>query len=160
MRKGCLLLLLCLCCLCVGACTPHTDYLAPLRGDFEADVSGELHGVGFSALCLREATTEGVAVTVTFYAPAALSDTVAKRAPDGSISLSVGEVTVSAAPEGIAPLFELFSPTGEVISTSLTESGYTEVQCNGFTLTLLPDGTPYLLQTPVAKATVIRFTPK
>ena len=160
MKKLCLLFCILLSVAFSSGCTPHTDYLAPLRGDFEAEVSGEVNGVAFSALCLRETASEGVTVTVTFYAPATLADTVAKKAPDGAISLSVGELTISSPSEGLSPLFDLFLPTGEVTDAVIDENGHTQVQCNGFTLTLLPDGTPYLLQTPAATATVIRFTPK
>ena len=145
-------------CVILGGCTPHTDHLAPLRGDFEADISGEMNGVAFSALCQRETDENGgVWLTVTFYAPTSLADTVAKRAPDGTIALSVGELSVSAVPEGLSSLFDLLSPTGEVTGSALTEEGHTKVTGNGFAVTFLADGTPYLLENTAAKATVIRF---
>ena len=160
MKRSRFLLFLCFLCACLVGCTPHTDYLAPLRGDFEADVTGELNGVTFSAVCRRESAADGVSVTFTFYAPTSLADTVAKKGPDGAISLSVGEVTVAAPCEGLSPLFDLLLPVGEVTDVALTPQGYTAVSGNGFTVTLLSDGTPYLLQTPTATATVIRFTSK
>lgn len=145
--------------LCTGCTpTPHTDYLAPLQGDFCADVAGEMNGVTFSALAEQKTAADGGrALTVTFYAPESLADTVIKRACDGEVSVSVGEVTVAGVPDGIKPLFDLFTPIGAVTDTEVTEQGHTKVTGEGFSVTLLPDGTPYLLENGSAKATVVNF---
>ncbi len=161
MKTLCVLLCCALFCALLGGCTPHTDYLAPLRGDFEADISGEMNGVAFSALCAAEAGESGEkTVTLTFYAPETLADTVAKRAADGAITLSVGEVTVADEKKRLAPLFDLLCPTGEVTEASLTDEGYTRVTGDGFAITFLADGTPYLLENGGVKVTAISFTPK
>lgn len=158
MKRSCILLLFLIFGILFTGCTPHTDHLAPLRGDFTAEVAGEMNGVSFSALCT--ALTDGNGertVTLTFYAPTALCDTVIKRAHDGAITLSVGEVAVSGVPDGITPLFALFAPDGEVTAVSLTDEGHTKVTGEGFAVTFLSDGTPYLLENSAARVTVVRF---
>lgn len=153
----CLLCAVLLCTLFVG-CTPHTDHLAPLRGGFSADVSGEMNGVAFSALVESVMAADGAkTLTLTFYAPTALADTAVKRAPDGAIAYLAGEVTVAGVPDGILPLFDLFDPTGEVADVALTEEGHTLVTGDGFSVTFLADGTPYLLENDKARVTVVRF---
>lgn len=157
-RSSTFLLLLILGVLLTG-CTPHTDHLAPLRGDFEADVSGEMNGVRFSALCFAETDDGGEkTVTLTFYAPTELCDISVKRDCNVGITFSVGEIAVADAPDGIMPLFSLFAPTGEVTNVTLTDEGYTRVTGEDFAVTFLSDGTPYLLENSVARVTVIRFT--
>ena len=158
MRRPFILLLFVAACVLLGGCTPHTDYLAPLRGDFEADISGEINGVEFFALCAVQTGENGEkTVTLTFYAPDALADTVIKRGGDGEITLSAGEVTVTDPHGGAAPLFDLLCPTHEVLQASLDGEGHTKVTGDGFCVTLLADGTPYLLEGYGARITVIRF---
>lgn len=158
MKRPCFLLSVLILGVLLTGCTPHTDHLAPLRGDFVAEIAGEMNGVSFSALCTAKTDENGEkTTTLTFYAPTELCDTVIKRAHDGAISLSVGEVTVAGVPDGMAPLFALFAPTGEVTEVALTDEGHTKVTGDGFAITFLPDGTPYLLENGTARATVVKF---
>ena len=80
-----------LCILCLVGCTRQGDFFAPLRGEFSAEVDGTLHGMAFAALVERSATDAGTDTTITFYAPASLGGTVLHQAPDGSLTLTVGE---------------------------------------------------------------------
>ena len=149
--------------LCGGGmqgCAAQGDYFDLFRGGFSAELKGELNGVAFSALLVATPVDENGAraLTVTFYAPQGLLGTVAHRAADGGVTLSVGDVVLAdAAAKGLAPLFDLFPTTGEVRQVSITEEGYTKVEGDGFALTFLPDGTPIRAAGVQITADVVRF---
>lgn len=156
-RKRALSALLLAAFLLLSGCARHTDWFAPFRGAFEAEIEGKWHDVAFSASIKAEKAPEEGAreVTVTFYAPNAWRDTVLTQASDGKVTLTVGELSVSG--ESFAEIFSLFPATGEVTAVSLDEEGHTVVTGEDFSLTFLADGTPYRAECGALSATVVRF---
>lgn len=140
-------------------CRRQQDLFAPFRQGYVAELSGALYGVPFAAVLAMEATSEEgcAAATLTFYAPAVLADTVVTRAADGSITVRCGELTLTEAASFGAPLFALFPTAGSATAVTLTEEGNTLVTGEGFTLTLLPDGTPVAAANEHATARVVRW---
>ena len=145
--------------LLLGGCAKDTDYFDDFQGAFSAEVEGEMNGVAFSALVeAAAAPAEGMReVTVTFYAPEGVKGVTVRRNADGTCVLSSGNVSVEPDAAGFAPLLDLFPISGQVNAVTLTDEGYTKVAGNGFSLTLLPDGTPYAVETPAVTARVVRF---
>ena len=143
-------------------CRRQQDLFAPFRQGYVAELSGELYGVPFAAeLATQAISGEGcAAATLTFYAPAVLADTVVTRAADGSITVRCGELTLTEVASFGAPLFALFPITGSATAVTLTEEGNTLVTGEGFTLTLLPDGTPIAVTNEQATARVVRWEAK
>ena len=143
-----------------AACGEGEDVFAIFRGAYRADVAGEMRGVAFGAVL--EASAESDAgertVTLTFYAPASLSGTVVTRIPDGRLSLAVGEVSVEGlSAEGFLPLLELLPTSGAVQKIELDGAGHSVVTGEGFSLTLLEDGTPIAAANATVSATIVRF---
>lgn len=132
------------------------SYLGVLQGAFSAEVSGTLNGVEFSAQLEARMGASGREIVATFYAPQTICGTVVCKRADGSGYLQAGEVLVEGV-EGMAPLLDLFWQERAVSDVALNESGHTVVQAEGLTLTLLPDGTPYRLESPAADLTVISW---
>lgn len=154
-----ILLLLSLAALFV-ACGEREDVFAIFRGAYRADVSGEMRGVAFGAVLEADAVDDAGkrTVTLTFYAPSSLSGTVVTRGEDGALSLAVGDLAlgqISAA--GLLPLFELLPTAGAVKGIELDAAGHSVVTGEGFSLTLLEDGTPIAASNAVVSATIVRF---
>ena len=143
-----------------GCAAGQEDFFAHFRAPFTAQIEGTARGVVFSASIEAGALDENGtrALTLTFYAPVHLADTTISLSPDGTLHLSVGDVTLDAtAAKGFVPLLQLFPVSGEVQSVTLTEQGHTRVQGAGFSLDFLPDGTPYRASNSAAEVTVLEF---
>ena len=141
-------------------CARHTDWLEVFRPAFEAEIDGSWHDQPFSALVAAEkAPAEGAReVTVTFYAPKELAGTVLKQAGDGTVTLTAGELTLQT--DAFDDIFTLFPAAAEVSEVTLTDEGHTALLGEGFSLTLLSDGTPYRATRGALSVTVVRFESK
>lgn len=128
-------------CVFLCACSPKREkYLAPFDVAFETNIEGEYRGISFSAKLVCEARGEGARVaTLTFYAPASLSGTVLSRDSEGVLTLSVGDVALSA-PNGYEALLDVFfvSRTGTVVH----EGAGMRVSGADYSLLFAADGTP------------------
>ncbi len=145
-----------LCVLLLVGCAEQGDFFAPLRGDFCAEVDGTLHGMAFAALVERSTADDGTGTTITFYAPESLDGTVLYRAPDGSLTLTVGELT-RPAPASFSPLFALFEPQ-DAVSEAELQGDVTVVRGEGFSLSLDKDGVPLALSRGVVSVRVLSFS--
>lgn len=135
------------------------DFFSPFKDSFEAELSGTLHGMEFAALLSLEAQGVGDAArkgTITFYAPSTLSGTVLTRAADGTLSLSAGDLSLTASIAGLSSLFDLF-PTDAPLSDVRTQNGFTVITGEDFTLSLAEDGTPLAITTPTVTVNIVRF---
>ena len=143
-----------------GCTTAREDYFAPLRAPYRAQIEGKLHGVDLCAELVADTAREdgARALTLTFYAPEALVDTTLSQDADGTLCLCAGELALQgAAAQRLLPLLTILPSGGEIRGVSLTEQGHTRIQGADFLLDLLPDGTPYRVQTAVAEVTVVSF---
>lgn len=151
-----------LCALLCGCAPRQGDYFAPFAGEFEAELTGELYAMPYSAL-LTVGTGDGSGVrpaTLTFYAPEALCGTVLSRATDGTLTVTVGEVSVSpAAAEGFQALLSLLPDAGQISEVTLVGER-TRVAGEGFTLYFYADGTPARAENACAWGEVVRFVKK
>jgi hypothetical protein len=146
--------------LLLGACDRGEDVLTPFRGAYRADLAGKLHGVAFGAVL--EADTpdgEGARVlTLTFYAPEALSGTVVTQEKDGTLSMATGGVAVKGVhAKGFLPLLAILPTEGEIERIETDGEGHSVVTGKDFTLTLTRDGTPIAAGNAEVSATIIRF---
>ena len=146
--------------LLASGCARHTDYFEMFRGAYEAEIDGTWHGVAFSALVsAAEQPSEGAReVTVTFYAPKEIEGTVLRQAADGTVTVTAGELTLPT--DAFGEVFALFPIAAEVGDVTLTDEGHTALSGDGFSLTLLADGTPYLAECGALSVTVVRFLKK
>lgn len=149
--------------LCTLGCAPHEgDYFSAFSGAFSLDMTGELHGMSFSAL-LDVAPADGTGVreaTLTFYAPRELCDTVVRYREGEAPELSVGDVCIqSETANGFLSLLALFPAAGSVREVRL-EGEESLVVCEGVTLRFGADGTPLGAESAVARVDVIRYLKK
>ena len=136
----CVLSLLLLFCLC--GCEAKEKYFAPLDGAFVADVEGTYGEIAFSARLCVDAPCKGEAVrraTLIFYAPSALKGTTLCRDADGALSLSVGDLVVSA-PEAYGALFSFLEARD--VSSVMREGENARVVCKESSFLFAKDGTP------------------
>ena len=144
------------------ACNKGGDCFSVLRPAFFADISGELHGVAFSATVEAAAATPDAPrpLTLTFYAPSSLCGTVLRRDAEGGITLEVEGLSLTGGTGGFEPLLALFPTEGEIREITLTDEGHTLVRGESFLLEFLADGTPTRVENSAVSATVVRFEPK
>ena len=146
-----------LCVLLVG-CQKSEDFFEEFKGAFRADVKGELNGVSFGAIFEAGQAEEGklAPITVTFYAPETLCDTILKRDKEGACRLCY-EGTEIMAEGGIAmALFGLF-PTGGVTKTAVDGMGNTVVTAGEKQVIFQKDGTPLKIEAPDVRVEILSF---
>lgn len=162
MRKFTSCAVFCLLAVLLVGCAPKPDIFAPFCEAYFAEVSGELYGMSFSATVeMAKDTDEGVrAATVTFYAPDVLKGTTVTRNGAGEITVLSGGVSLPDAGGIGAALFSLFPTAGEITESTLTDEGHTYICGEGFSLTLLSDGTPVEIKTEAVSAAVVRWEQK
>lgn len=147
------------------ACGEKRDFSDPFCAGFSAEIEGTLPGLSFSGeLCAapvkyrEDGTPRPFCGTFTFYAPPSLAGTVLSRTEDGSFTLTEGKLTVPISRESdFAAIFALFPTRANVRETRVNGEGQTEVSGDGFSLTFLADGTPYLSSAANASAKIVRF---
>ena len=159
----CCVTALLLCCALLASCAPpQGDYFAPFVGEFEAELVGELYAMPFSAL-LTVGLGDGTGArpaTLTFYAPEALRGTTVSRTASGTLTVTVGGVSVvPAAAEGFQALLSLLPDAGQISEVTLVD-GRTRVAGVGFVLFFGADGTPVRAENACAWAEVVRFVKK
>lgn len=155
-----LALLLILLMLPLAACQKDEDVFAGFRGAYRADIAGKMHGVDFGAVLEADGmNAEGErTLTLTFYAPESLSGTVLTHTPAGAVSITAGGLVLNGAgAEGFLPLLHLLPTEGAIERIALDEAGHSVVTGEGFSLTLLEDGTPIAASNATVSATIVHF---
>ena len=147
---------------CLASCGQRSDPWEVFSSPFEAELDGTLYGEHFAARVKAEDLSEngGRTVTVTFYAPEALSGTVLCLEPGGRVTLSLGDITLEGESLPGAALLSLFPAGGRVLSADLTDEGNTRLSGEGISVLFSSDGRPMLIQTDAVSATVVRFQQK
>jgi len=141
-RFGCFIM--CGILLLVGCAGREVHPLCRFREGFAAECAGEYNGVCFSALFEAAPLTEAgvLPLTVTFYAPAALSGTVLARSAEGVTSLSLDGMQVDEGITELARLLDAFPTDGEISGVRTSKEGHTVVNGVDFSAKFLADGTP------------------
>lgn len=137
-------LVICVVCLLVGCAPEERHLLARFREGFVAECAGEYNGVCFSALFEAAPLTEAgvLPLTVTFYAPEALTGTVLARSAEGAVSFSLDGMQVDEGIKGLVRLLDVFPTDGEISGVTVSKEGHTVVNGANFCAKFLADGTP------------------
>ena len=123
-------------------------------------MEGTLYDTPFSAE-VSYRPGEPYPYTLSFYAPETLSGTVLRRAQDGTLTLSSGELELPVPEEasaGFSSLLNLLPVSGRSVRVERTQEGYTRVAGEGFSLLLRSDGTPISAENGAASAKIISFS--
>ena len=147
------------------SCRKNEDFLDLFRAGFRSELDGTLPELAFSGeLCAEPAeyredgTVRPFCGTFTFYAPESLAGTKLTRDREGAIFLTAGGLTVPVAETSdFAAIFALFPVFAEIREAKVNDEGQTEVTGDGFSLTLLPGGTPLAANAGGASAKIVRF---
>ena len=158
MRKMVFFLLVCL--LLFSGCAGRRDFLERFAAGYCAQLEGTLYDTPFSAE-VSYRPGEPYPYTLSFYAPETLSGTVLRRAQDGTLTLSSGELELPVPEEasaGFSSLLNLLPVSGRSVRVERTKEGYTRVAGEGFSLLFRSDGTPISAENGAASAKIISFS--
>ena len=90
---------------------------------FECEVSWQTDGTVYRAhLSVSAPAESGRDISVSFYEPSALCGVTAKRI-SGKTTLSLGNIEIPLETSGLLEIAELFETDGEIVSSSLVQSG-------------------------------------
>lgn len=147
-------------CLCFPACSgKNADFSEVMAGPFEAELAGEVCGIGFEAKLVLEACGEaGVSpATLTFYAPRELAGTQLTRDATGAVVMSYdGVVLGDVGGVGIL-LLSLFPSAEQVKQATLNGDGNTVVLFESVEIEFSPDGVPLGVKTADVTARILNW---